>query len=76
MSVGHTITEAAALSYLGLGIQAPNPEWGAMLSAGKGLSDYYPWLMLFPGCAIALVVLCVNLFGDGLRDAIDPKLKR
>lgn len=75
MNVGTVITSAAALSYLGLGIQPPNPEWGAMLSAGKGLSDSYPWLVFFPGCAIAIIVLCVNLFGDGLRDAIDPKMK-
>lgn len=76
MSVGSIITEAAALSYLGLGIQPPNPEWGAMLSDGRQYIQYYPWLIIIPGCAIALVVLSVNLFGDGLRDAIDPKLKR
>lgn len=76
MSVGSVITQAAALSYLGLGIQPPAPEWGAMLSAGKTYVMYYPWLVVVPGCAIALVVLCVNLFGDGLRDAIDPRLKR
>jgi ABC-type dipeptide/oligopeptide/nickel transport system permease subunit len=76
MGIGSIINEAAALSYLGLGIQPPNPEWGAMLSAGKTYIQFYPWLVLFPGCAIALVVLCINMFGDGLRDAIDPKLKR
>jgi ABC-type dipeptide/oligopeptide/nickel transport system permease subunit len=76
MGIGSIINEAAALSYLGLGIQPPNPEWGAMLSAGKSYIQFYPWLLLFPGCAIALVVLCLNLFGDGLRDSIDPKLKR
>jgi len=75
MNVGAIITAAAALSYLGLGIQPPNPEWGAMLSAGKTYATIYPWLVLFPGCAIAIIVLCVNLFGDGLRDAIDPKMK-
>jgi ABC-type dipeptide/oligopeptide/nickel transport system permease subunit len=76
MSVGSVILEAASLSYLGLGIQPPNPEWGAMLSDGKAFSTYYPWMMWFPGMAIALVVLCINIFGDGLRDAIDPRLKK
>ncbi|MDR1801442.1 MAG: ABC transporter permease [Lachnospiraceae bacterium] len=76
MSVGGVILEAAALSYIGLGIQPPNPEWGAMLSDAKNYATYYPWMLLFPGCAIALVVLCINLLGDGLRDAIDPKLKK
>ena len=75
MNVGSIITSAAALSYLGLGIQPPNPEWGAMLSAGKTYASVYPWLVLFPGCAIAIIVLSVNMFGDGLRDAIDPKMK-
>jgi ABC-type dipeptide/oligopeptide/nickel transport system permease subunit len=76
MGIGSIINEAAALSYLGLGIQPPNPEWGAMLTAGKTCIQFYPWLVVFPGCAIALVVLSINMFGDGLRDAIDPKLKR
>lgn len=76
MNIGAVITSAAALSYLGLGIKPPNPEWGAMLSAGKAYVGVYNWLLLFPGLCIALVVLCVNLFGDGLRDAIDPKMKK
>ncbi len=76
MSVGAVILDAAALSYLGLGIQPPNPEWGAMLSGAKTYATYYPWMILFPGCAIALVVLCINLIGDSLRDAIDPKLRK
>ena len=75
MNIGAVITSAAALSYLGLGIKPPNPEWGAMLSAGKNYIGVYNWLVLYPGLCIALVVLCVNLFGDGLRDAIDPKMK-
>lgn len=76
MNIGSVITSAAALSYLGLGIKPPNPEWGAMLSAGKSYVGVYDWLLLYPGLCIALVVLCVNLFGDGLRDAIDPKMKK
>lgn len=76
MNIGSVITSAAALSYLGLGIKPPNPEWGAMLSAGKSYIGVYNWLVLYPGLCIALVVLCVNLFGDGLRDAIDPKMKK
>ena len=75
MSVGSTINMAASLSYIGLGIQPPSPEWGAMLSDGKGyiLSD--PHLIAVPGIAIALTVLAINLLGDGLRDALDPKLR-
>lgn len=75
MSVGSTINMAASLSYIGLGIQPPSPEWGAMLSEGKSyiLSD--PHLIAVPGIAIALTVLAINLLGDGLRDALDPKLR-
>ena len=75
MSVGSTINMAASLSYIGLGIQPPSPEWGAMLSDGKSyiLSD--PHLIAVPGIAIALTVLAINLLGDGLRDALDPKLR-
>ena len=76
MGIGNTITMAASLSYLGLGVQAPTPEWGAMLSAAKGLIRHYPHELLYPGLAIALLVLALNLFGDGLRDALDPKLKK
>ncbi len=76
MNIGSIITQAASLSYLGLGILPPNPEWGAMLSAGKSYIGVYNWLVLYPGLCIAIVVLCVNLFGDGLRDAIDPKMKQ
>lgn len=75
MGVGGDITTAAALSFLGLGVQPPTPEWGAMLSAAKGFIRYYPHMILFPGLCIAIVVLALNLFGDGLRDALDPRLK-
>lgn len=75
MGVGNTIMQAASLSYIGLGVQPPTPEWGAMLSAGKGVITRYPHVCLFPGLCIMIVVLAFNMLGDGLRDAMDPKLK-
>lgn len=75
MGIGNTIMGAAGLSYLGLGIQPPIPEWGAMLTAAKSYMTTQPQLMLWPGLCIAIVVLALNMFGDGLRDALDPKLK-
>ena len=70
------ILDEAALSFLGLGAQPPTPEWGTMLA---GALQYYQrawWMLTFPGLAILITVLAFNLFGDGLRDALDPKLKR
>ena len=75
MSVGSTINMAASLSYIGLGIQPPAPEWGAMLADGKGYILTNPHLIAVPGISIALTVLAINLLGDGLRDALDPKLR-
>lgn len=75
MSIGGTIGMAASLSYIGLGIQPPTPEWGALLNAGKSYVLTEPYLLIFPGIAIALTVLAINLVGDGLRDALDPKLR-
>lgn len=75
MSIGNTILAAASLSYIGLGVQPPTPEWGAMLSAGKAVITKHPHLCIFPGLCIMLVVLAFNMLGDGLRDALDPKLK-
>lgn len=75
MGIGNTILMAASLSYIGLGVQPPTPEWGAMLSAGKAVITKYPHLCIFPGLCIMLVVLAFNMLGDGLRDALDPKLK-
>lgn len=75
MSVGSNITMAASLSYIGLGIQPPEPEWGAMLAAGRAYIRQLPHLITFPGIMIALTVLSVNLLGDGLRDALDPKMR-
>ncbi len=76
MGVGRAIISAASMSFIGLGIQPPNPEWGAMLSAGRTYFQNYPHMVLFPGIAIFLAVLSMNLIGDGLRDALDPRLKR
>lgn len=67
---------AASLSFIGLGVQPPAPEWGAMLSSGRSYMREYNYLVLFPGLAIVITVLAFNLLGDGLRDALDPRLKR
>ena len=75
MGVGGTIMMVSGLSFLGLGIQEPYPEWGAMLSAGRGYLRYYPNMVIAPVIMIALTVLSISLFGDGLRDAMDPRLK-
>lgn len=75
LAVATAIIEAAALGFLGLGAQAPNPEWGKMLSDSKQYLIQAPWTMFFPGLAIMLTVLGFNLMGDGLRDALDPKMK-
>ncbi len=73
--IANAITVAASLSFIGLGIQPPNPEWGAMLSAGREYIMEYPWLCIFPGIAILITVFSLNNIGDGLRDALDPRLK-
>ena len=76
LGISSAMLDAAALGFLGLGAQPPTPEWGTMMADSRQyfLSD--PWLMAFPGIAILLTVLAFNLLGDGLRDALDPKLKR
>ncbi len=76
MGVGRAIISAASMSFVGLGIAPPNPEWGAMLSYGRSFFQQHPQMVLFPGLAIFLAVLSMNLIGDGLRDALDPRLKR
>jgi len=75
LRVATVIADAACLSFLGLGIPAPAPEWGAMLSAGRAYLRDAPHIVLFPGLAIMLTILALNMLGDGLRDALDPKLK-
>ncbi len=74
LAVGRIIIAAAGLSFLGLGIIPPSPEWGAMLSEGKEFMRNAPYIVLFPGLAIMLTVLALNLLGDGLNDALDPRL--
>ncbi|MDK2823474.1 MAG: peptide/nickel transport system permease protein [Clostridia bacterium] len=75
LTIGTAILEAAGLSFLGLGAQPPMPEWGAMLADSRGYLRQAPWSVMFPGLAIMLTVLGFNLLGDGLRDALDPRLK-
>lgn len=75
MSIAHMIVMAASLSFIGLGVQPPTPEWGAMLTGARQFIRQCPHMVIFPGLAIAVAVLAVNLMGDGLRDALDPKLK-
>lgn len=75
MAVAQIILSIAALSYLGLGISPPAPELGSMLSEGREYMRYSQWVMIFPGLMIALTALSLNLMGDGLRDALDPRLK-
>lgn len=74
-SVATAILTVASMSYLGLGISAPTPEWGSMLSAARSFLRTQPHTLIFPGVAIMITVLALNLFGDGLRDALDPRLK-
>lgn len=74
LSLGTAILEAAALSFLGLGVQPPMPEWGGMLNDGRSSFQTNPHIMLFPGLAIATTVLAINLLGDGLRDAFDVRM--
>jgi peptide/nickel transport system permease protein/dipeptide transport system permease protein len=75
LSMASAILDAAALSFLGLGAQPPTPEWGGMIARSRGLILRASWVMTFPGIAILLAVLGFNLLGDGLRDALDPRLR-
>ncbi|GAA0592506.1 glutathione ABC transporter permease GsiD [Virgibacillus siamensis] len=75
MRIGNAILVAASLGFLGLGAKPPTPEWGAMLSMGRDYISTHPHITFFPGLAIFLTVLAFNLLGDGLRDALDPKIK-
>jgi peptide/nickel transport system permease protein len=75
LSIGQAIIYAAGLSFIGLGTQPPDADWGVMLSSGREYLRDAPWLGFFPGFAILITVLAFNLFGDGLRDALDPRLR-
>lgn len=76
MGIGMNITMSASLSYIGLGVQPPTPEWGALLADARTHILNYPYLIMFPGLFIAITVLAINLIGDGLRDAMDPRLRK
>lgn len=76
LGVSSAILDTAALGFLGLGVQPPFAEWGSMLGAGRGYFYNAPHIILFPGIAITITVLAFNLFGDGLRDALDPRSKK
>ena len=75
LSVASAILSTASLSFIGLGVQPPAPEWGAMLASGRGFLRDAVHITLFPGLAIVITILALNLLGDGLRDALDPRLK-
>lgn len=75
LALSWALLTEAGLSFLGLGTQPPNASWGVMLSESRGLAELAPWLMVYPGAAIMLGVLGFNLLGDGLRDALDPRLR-
>lgn len=75
LAMGSSILTISSLSFMGMGIQPPQPEWGTMLYEGRDLIRTSPYLVIFPGAAIAVSVLSLNLLGDGLRDALDPRLK-
>lgn len=73
LNLGEAILSTATLSFLGLGAQPPTPEWGAMLNSGREYMRYAPWMMIFPGLALFLAVMSVNLIGDRLSYLLDPK---
>jgi peptide/nickel transport system permease protein len=75
LGIPAAIVAGAALSFLGLGVKPPKPDWGEMLSKGRAFMGTAWWLSTFPGLAIAVIVLAINRFGDGLRDALDPRMK-
>jgi dipeptide transport system permease protein len=76
LGVSDAILEAAGLGFLGLGAQPPTPEWGAMLANTRDLMLSHPWVMALPGLCILITVMAINLMGDGLRDALDPRLRK
>lgn len=76
LGISDAILAAAGLGFLGLGAQPPTPEWGSMLADSRDLITSNPWVMAMPGIAILITVLAINLMGDGLRDALDPRLKK
>ena len=76
LDVGAMIMNLAGLSYLGLGVVPPTPEWGSMMSEGRSMLQTSPWIVLAPGLAIFITVIIFNLLGDTVRDILDPKQTR
>jgi len=76
LQLGRAILTEAALSYIGLGVQPPNPSWGILVSEGQNYLSSYPYLALIPGFVIMITVFCVNIIGDKLRDVLDPKITK
>ena len=76
LDVGGVIMVAAALGFIGIGAQPPAPEWGLMVSMGRRYSLMRPWMVVFPGMAIYFAVMSANLLGDGLREMLDPKMRK
>jgi peptide/nickel transport system permease protein len=76
LGVGNALLTEASVSYLGLGVQPPDPSWGNMLYNAQSYFFNAPWITLYPGVMILITVLCINFIGDGLRDALDPRMKR
>ncbi|MCR5784340.1 MAG: ABC transporter permease, partial [Eubacterium sp.] len=76
LSLGSSIMCISGLSFLGLGVQPPTPEWGNMVAAGQDYLRTYPHMVIFPGLAVMCAMLAFNLLGDGLRDALDPRMKQ
>ena len=73
LEIAHAVLLEAALSFLGLGVQPPTPSWGLMISEGKGLMFFEPWLIGIPGAALFALILAINLLGDGVRDVTAPE---
>jgi peptide/nickel transport system permease protein len=76
LGLGSAILNIAALGFLGIGVSSPTPEWGTILADNRAYIRHYPYLAIIPGLAIGLAVMCVNFIGDGLRDALDPRMKK
>ena len=76
LTVPAVMLEEAFLSFLGLGVQAPQTSWGALISEGRQLMETSPWLIIWPSVALAATLLSLNFLGDGLRDALDPQLRK
>ena len=76
LTVPAVMLQEAFLSFLGLGVQAPQTSWGALASEGRQVMEMAPWMIVFPGLALAVTLLSLNFLGDGLRDALDPQLRK